>query len=140
MKDPIEQEDSSEQGCIHGQARERLLEAAAKLFSERGYEGVSIREIAGAAGVRHGGVNYHFRGKRDLYLEVMQRFGMPENHVARGGNPLWKAMLKETDADKAKGHIRELLRQTLEGMSMPMNPIGAGLIQHEMKRPGGPSD
>ena len=125
---------------MHGQARELLLLAAAELFSKRGYEGVSIRDIAGAAGVRHGGVNYHFKGKRDLYLEVMQRFGLPENHVARGGNPQWKAMLEETDAAKAEGHIRELLRQTLQGMSMPMNPISAGLLQNEMKRPDGPSD
>jgi len=125
---------------VHGQARELLLLAAAELFSKRGYEGVSIRDIAGAAGVRHGGVNYHFKGKRDLYLEVMQRFGLPENHVARGGNPQWKAMLEETDAAKAEGHIRELLRQTLQGMSMPMNPISAGLLQNEMKRPDGPSD
>lgn len=140
MTDHIEQEDSSEQGNVHGQARERLLLAAAKLFSERGYEGVSIRDIAGEAGVRHGGVNYHFRGKRDLYLEVLQRFGMPENHVARGGNPMWKAMLKETDTGKAKEHIRQLIHQTLLGMSTPLNPLGAGLIQHEMKRPEGPSD
>ncbi|MFT5199919.1 MAG: AcrR family transcriptional regulator [Planctomycetota bacterium] len=140
MTDAIEENGPSEQGNVHGQARERLLEAAAKLFSERGYEGVSIREIAREAGVRHGGLNYHFRGKRDLYLEVIQRFCMPDNHVARGGNPQWKAMLKETDASKAEGLIRELLSQTLQGMSLHMNPIAAGLVQNEMMRPDGPSD
>ena len=50
--------------------RERLLVAAAALFAERGREGVTIRDIAATAGVRHGCINYHFRSKDELYHEV----------------------------------------------------------------------
>jgi len=53
--------------------RERILDTAEKLFSERGYTGTAIRDITDAAGVNVAAVNYHFRGKRNLYLEVFRR-------------------------------------------------------------------
>jgi hypothetical protein len=70
----------------------------------------------------------------------LQRFGLPENHVARGGNPEWRAMLEVTDPTLAESLLRELLRQTLQNMALPLEPIAAGLLQNEMKRPEGPSD
>ena len=57
----------------HGEARELLLAAAARLFSERGLDGVSVREIGAEAGVGHAGVNSHFRSKHALYQEVLLR-------------------------------------------------------------------
>ncbi len=60
----------------HGEAeatRERLLEAAERLFAEKGYDGASLREITSAAGCNIAAVNYHFGGKENLYLQVFQR-------------------------------------------------------------------
>ena len=54
--------------------RERLVEAAQRLFAERPYESISTGEIAAAAGTTRTNVHYHFRTKRDLFLEVIQRF------------------------------------------------------------------
>ena len=53
--------------------RERLLEAAERLFAERGYDGTSVREITQAARCNVASVNYHFGGKDNLYLQVFQR-------------------------------------------------------------------
>lgn len=52
--------------------RDRLIEAAGQLFAGRGYEETSIREIAEAAGANVAAINYHFRGKENLYREVIR--------------------------------------------------------------------
>ncbi len=134
------EEDAPGANVGHGQARERLLEAAAKLFSAKSYEDVSIRDIAGAAGVRHGGVNYHFRGKSELYLEVVQRFGLCNNHTESGGAPPWETVLEITDREQAQGLLHQILFHTLAKMVLPQDAIASGLLNQEMSRKDGPSD
>jgi AcrR family transcriptional regulator len=53
--------------------RQRLLEAAASVFAERGYEAARIEQIAEAAGVSAGLLYRHFAGKRDLYAELVHQ-------------------------------------------------------------------
>src|SRR5262249_45494221 len=52
--------------------RERLLREARLLFAERGVKRVAVREICQAAGANVAAVNYHFRDKLGLYLEVVK--------------------------------------------------------------------
>ncbi len=52
--------------------RKKLLESARILFLERGYEGVSIRDVTDAAGANVASINYHFGGKDNLYREVFR--------------------------------------------------------------------
>ena len=52
--------------------RERILDEAESLFGQKGYHGVSIREITRAAKCHVGAVNYHFRSKKNLYLSVFR--------------------------------------------------------------------
>lgn len=56
------------------QRREQIIVAARRLFGERPYEAVSTGDIAAAAGTTRTNVHYHFRSKRDLFLEVIKRF------------------------------------------------------------------
>lgn len=51
--------------------KEKLLEAAGKLFSRQGYDATSVREICLEAGVNIASVNYHFGDKRSLYRAVV---------------------------------------------------------------------
>ena len=51
--------------------RDALLAAGTQLFAERGYDGVSVRAIARAAGVNTAMISYHFGGKRKLYLAIL---------------------------------------------------------------------
>lgn len=53
--------------------RELIATAAAELFSERGYRGASIEEIARRSGVTPPVVYEHFESKRDLYRALLER-------------------------------------------------------------------
>jgi AcrR family transcriptional regulator len=53
--------------------RERILNAAEKLFAARGFEGTSTRAIVAASGDTIGSVNYHFGSKEKLFHEVVRR-------------------------------------------------------------------
>ena len=50
--------------------RAHILETAATLFRERGYDGVGIAELMATAGFTHGGFYKHFRSKADLMAEA----------------------------------------------------------------------
>jgi len=53
--------------------REALLEVAGQLFSERGVNEVSLRELASAAGVTPAMVHYYFGDKQGLYEALLER-------------------------------------------------------------------
>jgi TetR/AcrR family transcriptional regulator len=52
--------------------RERILEAAIRIFAERGYHGATIQMIVHGAKANQAAVNYHFGGKANLYAVVME--------------------------------------------------------------------
>jgi AcrR family transcriptional regulator len=51
--------------------RHALLSAGTELFAERGYDGVPVAAIAAKAGVNKAMINYHFGGKRKLYIAIV---------------------------------------------------------------------
>lgn len=56
------------------EARERVLQAAEILFVRRGYEAVTVKDIAKAAGLHHASLYHHIPGgKADLFVEVITR-------------------------------------------------------------------
>jgi AcrR family transcriptional regulator len=60
----------------HGEpseTRAKLLDAAERLFAERGFEATSVRDITADAGCNVAAVNYHFGGKERLYLETFRQ-------------------------------------------------------------------
>jgi TetR/AcrR family transcriptional regulator, regulator of cefoperazone and chloramphenicol sensitivity len=54
--------------------REKLLQAAERVFAEHGFYGATVREICLRAGANVAAVNYHFGDKLSLYTEVLRRF------------------------------------------------------------------
>lgn len=54
-------------------ARERLLDAASALLSERDNLAISLNEISVRAGLNHGLVNYYFGGKEGLLTALLER-------------------------------------------------------------------
>ena len=53
--------------------RERILDAASRLFSERGFDGTPVAEVLSAAGVRSGSLYHFFPSKEALAEAVLAR-------------------------------------------------------------------
>ena len=78
--------------------RDTILDTSAKLFSQQGYTGVSIRDIAQACGMTNAALYYHFKNKEDLFLAMLQR-----DHD--------KAMAALRAAAQGPGDLREDLKR-----------------------------
>lgn len=82
--------------------REVIANAAAVLFSERGYRGASIEEIARGSGVTPPVVYEHFDSKRDLYRALLERHFAELREVWRehfaGEGPLERRVARSFDA------------------------------------------
>lgn len=59
--------------------RDRILDAAERLFSAHGFDGASVRQITEAAGVNLAAANYHFGSKEELYAQAFIRRIEPIN-------------------------------------------------------------
>lgn len=58
--------------------REQLLDAAERVFRERGVGHASLAEVADAAGVTRGAIYWHFESKADLFQAMVARAEMPQ--------------------------------------------------------------
>lgn len=83
------------------QTRDVLVEAAAQVFAERGFEGASLEEIAERAGYSRGAIYKNFGGKDELFLAVNQR--QNERAVARFAD-----LIDDTGSGWDMGSIPEL--------------------------------
>ncbi|MFY9940377.1 MAG: TetR/AcrR family transcriptional regulator [Silvibacterium sp.] len=121
------------------ETRRRIIEEAAPLFNQRGYEGCSIQDIMDATGLEKGGIYRHFESKEELAAEAFdfawastserrrQKLDSIPDHVDRlkqhianfvtrsgfpGGCPLLN-----TAVDSANGNpvLRERVRGALRG-------------------------
>ncbi len=114
--------------------RTRLLDAAEILFARKGYDSVSIREIAGEADVNLAAINYHFQGKRNLYVEVLRRRLSPKREKLL-------AALDEVEAAGADQPRLEMLIRAFVGthledaLNMPGGLMGLHLMSREMSEP-----
>ncbi|MFN8025187.1 MAG: helix-turn-helix domain-containing protein [Acidimicrobiia bacterium] len=54
--------------------RERILAVASELFTEQGYEGTSLREIADRLGFTKAALYYHFRSKEEILAALLEPF------------------------------------------------------------------
>jgi TetR/AcrR family transcriptional regulator, cholesterol catabolism regulator len=90
--------------------REELLAAAAKIFSARGYEGASLREICAAAGILPGSMYHYFRSKEDLFVSVhaegFRRLNEVVDRALEGETDPWRRIEAAIGA-----HLTELVER-----------------------------
>jgi AcrR family transcriptional regulator len=53
-------------------SRQKILDAAAKLFIEHGYRGISMREISEKTHLSKAAIYHHFRDKEELFLSILR--------------------------------------------------------------------
>jgi AcrR family transcriptional regulator len=100
--------------------RAHLLDAAAKLFAERGLHGATLADVAKRANMTTGAIYGNFRNKEELFVAVFERFIFAVNATLRDGLSL-------------EGHtFREQLRQIGEAVIafLPTAEAG-GVLFHE---------
>ena len=59
--------------------KDRILDAAERLFAEHGYKGTSLRNVITAAGVNLAAVHYHYGSKEALLDAIVERRATPVN-------------------------------------------------------------
>jgi TetR/AcrR family transcriptional repressor of nem operon len=102
--------------------KKSIVESARKLFNRHGFENVSIGQIMAGAGLTHGGFYSYFKGKSDLYAEVLGCFFT---------DPQWKNCWKGVHVDLSSADVGSqiirayLSRQHLEDVenSCPMTAL-----------------
>lgn len=52
--------------------KKRILYTAVELFSVRGYDGVSVRDISGALGITQSALYKHYKSKRDIFESIVK--------------------------------------------------------------------
>lgn len=62
--------------------KQKILEESLKLFSEKGYEGVSMREIAAAVGIKGASIYNHFSGKEDIFQGIFEEMTKRYDNMA----------------------------------------------------------
>ncbi len=140
--------------------RQRIIEQAAPLFNQRGYEGCSLNDIMSATGLEKGGIYRHFESKEELAAEAFDYAwgvasarrrqsleGIP-NHVDRlkqyvanfvhrstypGGCPLLNTAV---DSDNGNPILRERVRKALRSWKSLIESILTEGIAAGTVRPG----
>ena len=106
-------------------AKEKLLAAATRLFAEKGFAGVSIRQLAEAAGVNSAMISYYYGGKEGLYEAVL--------------TTQYERLLTKFEAIAAlEAPVKEKIRQYAEVIRLnhtAEQPLMARLIQGELTSP-----
>jgi AcrR family transcriptional regulator len=83
-------------GVTAADTRSRLLQAAADVFAERGYEGTRVADIAAAAGVSNGALYAHFASKAELLVAALRTHGrrvLADMFAADPGRPVTDLLL-----------------------------------------------
>ncbi|WP_037605225.1 TetR/AcrR family transcriptional regulator [Streptacidiphilus rugosus] len=65
---------SPAQGSAAPARRQEILDTAAEVFAEQGYNATTVRKIADQAGMLAGSLYYHFDSKESMLEEILSRF------------------------------------------------------------------
>jgi AcrR family transcriptional regulator len=122
-------------------SRAAILDAAERLFAEKGYEATSLNEVGAAAGVSRGTPGYFFGSKPELYRAVLERAFAEVRAAVREGRERALASSQSTDIILAgavsdyfdfltarPNFIRLIEREALSGPRLPdgLSHLSAG--------------
>ena len=109
--------------------KESLLKAAQQLFAEKGFEGVSVREIAEKAGANIALISYHFKNKDGLYKECLKEFGLSRLKTAR------EILTPPQTKEELKIRLEIFMRNMLSSFTHDMHSAKILVREMDMDRP-----
>jgi AcrR family transcriptional regulator len=88
--------------------REQILQAAQKLFADKGFRETNLNDVATQLGFRRQAVYHYFRSKEEILYELIDRAGQT---IATSAQPTLDADLPPADklAEVVRNHVRQLL-------------------------------
>lgn len=143
----------SRRPAISDPTREKLLDAAGRIFADRGYQAATVREICDAAGENVAAIHYHFGDKLGLYTQVVQQsmqaaeiegirtalnLNSPPQDVLRA---VIRARLRSIErGDRPDWHFRILIHEMAQPtpvLRQLINEVGTPLFERLLKLIGG---
>lgn len=113
--------------------REQIVAAAAALFTEKGYDRTSMRDIAAATGILSGSLYYYFSSKEALFVEVFNAGMTVLTKGARAAAALEAPSPWDRLEHLASAHCRALLENSgLMIMVVPRFPEGIDAYRAEL--------
>lgn len=107
--------------------RQRLLDSASRLFAERGFFHVPVRDICRDARANVAAVNYHFGDKLGLYREVV-------NAAIEGVRNASDVTMDAPPGSAPADRLRHYIRTFVPRIARPVAWI-TGILRHEMSEP-----
>jgi AcrR family transcriptional regulator len=108
--------------------RDRLLDTGTRLFAERGYQNVTVRDICADAVANVAAINYHFDGKAGLYMEVLRT-------AVAAMRTTTEAIIQAGEGQAAEQQLEALVRTFLERLCASRDGWIHRLMLHEMREP-----
>jgi AcrR family transcriptional regulator len=101
-------------GGKRARTRSKLIEAAAEVIGEKGYDRASLEDIAARAGMTRGAVYGNFKGKEELFLALVANYWKPIVPPLERGQSLKEQMriLGKTVAAEARARQRQAAAAT----------------------------
>lgn len=120
---------------IQRRNRRLVLDAALEVFSQHGYRGATLDQIAEAAGISKPNILYYFEGKEDIHItllnQLMETWLDPLVTLDPNGNPLTEVLnYVQRKLDMARDLPREsrlFANEILQGAPRMMPHLEAGL-------------
>lgn len=114
--------------------RQRLLDAAAEVFVEKGYRAATVRDICQRAGANIAGVNYYFRDKESLYREML--LSPPAKSLEKHPRGAWRREGMSPE-ELLEGYVKDFLQRLFDPEKPAWHAI---LMAREMVDPTGAMD
>lgn len=119
--------------------QDRILDAALELFSERGFEGATVRQIAAKVGVSDPALYSHFKGKQEIFDALMREAGPDLLASVVGGTQLdqrparraipetFGAIVKAWTTPRARAFTSLLMRMGPDGIGNALRAVSTQL-------------
>ncbi|MCP4626098.1 MAG: TetR/AcrR family transcriptional regulator [bacterium] len=107
------------------QTRQRILNAARRVFARHPYRAASIRMIASEAGMEHGAIRYHFARKSEIFEEIVQT----ECEKICRNNRKWSKEIIGFEPEEGLSHLLDRALECYFNDPEPMHMLNQNISQ-----------